>query len=105
MAKAQHVPVTLQSAPDALLYAGALYLLQMYVQEKEAFPEVEARFILDCGKAGAEAVTAMRIGHTHIRTHAPEPLRDKLLDIAAQLGVTVMDEQLNIDTKRVMHNS
>ncbi|MBY0407713.1 MAG: hypothetical protein K2Q01_08470, partial [Rickettsiales bacterium] len=39
----------------------------------------------------AETVSAMRTGHTHIRSTAEEPLRAKLMDIAGQLGVSVVE--------------
>jgi len=83
-------PVTLQTAPDAIFYAGSLYLLMMFQNAKAEFPDVQATFILDCGDAGAEAVSAMQMGHTHIRSTAPEPLLVKLKDIARQLGVCII---------------
>jgi len=80
-------PVTLQSAPDAIFYAGSLYLWQMFEQAKIYHPGVSAQFILDCGDAGAEAIAAIGIGHKHIRVHDP-----KLQDIAKQHGVQVHSE-------------
>ena len=82
--------VTLQSAPDAIFYAGSLYLLTMFQQAKVEFPESDATFILDCGDAGAEAIAAIQMGHTHIRSTAPKPLLEKLQNIANQFGVTVI---------------
>jgi len=87
-------PITLQSAPDAIFYAGSLYLLTMFQQAKAEFPDVGAIFILDCGDAGAETISAMQIGHTHIRTSAPQPLRAKLSDIAKQLDVTIFAQPM-----------
>lgn len=82
--------IILQSAPHAIFYAGELYLHTMFKQASAEFPNAKAIFILDCADAGAQAISAMRIGHTHIRSHAPEPLRAKLQDIANQLGVALL---------------
>ena len=80
----------LQSAPDAIFYAGGLYLLTMFRQAKAEFPGSDAIFILDCADASAEALAAMRMGHSHIRSAATEPLRAKLSDIAQQSGVVFL---------------
>ena len=85
-------PVTLQTAPDAIFYAGSLYLLLMFQSAKAEFPDTEAILILDCSDAGAEAISAMQMGHTHIRSSAAEPLRTKLRDIARQLNVIMVDD-------------
>lgn len=89
VAQKLNIPVTLQSAPDAIHYAGALYLLHMFEQAHKHFPEVSARFIVDCGDTGAEAVAAMQVGHKHLRSHANPELLEKLTDIAGQHGVQV----------------
>jgi hypothetical protein len=82
-------PIVLQSAPDAIFYAGALYLLKLFEQAQKEYPKADAIFILNCGDARAEAISAMQLGHKHIRSNAEPELREKLADIAAQLGVTV----------------
>lgn len=84
-------PLVLQTATGALLFAGAQYLLTMFQKAQAEHPGVRAILILDCGDAGAETVSAMRIGHTHIRSEATEPLRSKLVDIAQQLGIVVVE--------------
>lgn len=81
--------VTLQSAPAAACYAGSLYLLTLFQKAQARFPAAQARFILDCGEAGAEAVEAMRMGHRAIRSSAPPELAEKLADIARQLGCEI----------------
>jgi hypothetical protein len=86
------VPVMLQSAPDAIFYAGALYLLRMFEQAKTSFPDVECGFILDCADAGAEAIMAMQTGHTHIRSAATPEIRQKLAAIAEDHSVTIHTE-------------
>jgi hypothetical protein len=83
--------VTLQSAPDAIYYAGGLYLFELFAQAKASYPKVEADFILDCSDAGAEAIAAMQTGHRLIRSSAPAPIREKLASIAAQCGAVVVE--------------
>jgi len=84
-------PVMLQSAPDAIFYAGALYLLSMFREAQKQYPGSDAVFILDCADAGAETIDAIQMGHTHIRSSAPEPLLAKLADIAKQANVIFLD--------------
>ena len=81
------VPITLQSAPDAIFYAGSLYLFHLFQYAKSAYPKVRATFIIDCHDAEAEAIAAMQMGHTHLRSSAPEELRAKLADIVAEHGI------------------
>ena len=88
VAQELHCEVTLQSAPDAVFYAGALYLLRMFEQEKANFPDVNAQFILDCADSRAKAIEAMQTGHLHIRSNAPESIRKKLAAIAAEQGIS-----------------
>lgn len=83
--------VTLQSAPDAIFYAGALYLKALFEQAQSAFPQVDATYILDCADAGSDAIAAMQAGHRHVRSHAPAPLKQKLADIARQYDVRLWD--------------
>jgi hypothetical protein len=83
-------PVTLQSAPDAILYAGSLYLLTLYTQACAEFPDVKSTFILDCGEHGAQALEAMHIGHKHIRIRAASEMEKKIRSVAEQLGVDII---------------
>ncbi len=86
-----HTLLVLQTATGALRFAGAQYLLTMFQKAQAEFPAVRAVLILNCDDAGAETVSAMRIGHTHIRSSAPEILKAKLADIAQQLGVVMVE--------------
>jgi len=90
-AAALQTPLTLQSAPDAIFYAGSLYLLQLFAQAQAAFPGVKITCILDCSDAGAEAISAMQIGHKHLRSSAAPEIKVKLADIAEQMGVMLHD--------------
>jgi len=91
-AQAVQTPLVLQTATGALRFAGGQYLLSLFQKVQNEFPDVKALLILECDDAGAETVSAMRIGHTHIRSSAPDALRVKLVDIAQQLGVVVADD-------------
>lgn len=81
-----NAPVTLQSAPDALSYAGSLYLLHLFAEAKKAFPKTDAVCIADCGGDEADALQAMQAGHENIRLENRET---RIADIAAQYGIKV----------------
>jgi len=98
-----HVPVTLQTAPDAIFYAGPLYLKSLFDEAQHKYPKVKATCILDCGDAGAEAVAAMEAGHKFLRSSAHPEIRAKLASIAAQCGAELVDgeyEALDLLTVR-----
>ncbi len=86
-----NLPVTIQSPPDAIFYAGSLYFLHLFMQAQQAFPAVPTRFILDCADTGAEAVGALELGHRAIRSSAAEELRAKLRDIATGCGGELLE--------------
>lgn len=90
------VPVVLQSAPEAIFYAGNLFLKHMFMQAKAQFPGVEAHFIVDCGDAGAEALGAIAMGHTHLRSSAEPEIYAKIADAAEQYGVTMVSGEPEI---------
>ena len=90
-ADALQKPLVLQTATGALRFAGAQYLLTMYDKAHALYPNVSSVLVLNCGDAGAETVSAMRIGHKHIRCSAPDMLKAKLADIAQQLGVEMVE--------------
>lgn len=83
--------LVLQTATGALRFAGAQYLLTMYEKAHALYPQVEAKLVLNCDDAGAETVSAMRVGHKYLRSDAPEGLKAKLVDIAGQLGVVMVE--------------
>jgi len=81
-----NVPVTLQSPPEAIFYAGSLYLLHMFEFAQKACPKAKARFVIDAADSEAEAIAAMQTGHKHLRSNASEEIRTRLADIASQCG-------------------
>lgn len=83
--------IILQTAPDAIFYAGSLYLLSMFKQAQAAYPNVKSTFILDCGGAGAEVIAAIQDGHKNIKSSAKPEIRAKLKSIAEQNGVNLIE--------------
>lgn len=83
--------ITLQTTPDAIFYAGSLYLLNMFNQAQSAYPDVKATFVLDCGDAAAEVITAIQVGHKNIKSSAKPEIMAKLKDIAAGHGVNFIE--------------
>jgi hypothetical protein len=89
-AKSLNKPIALQSAPNALLYAGSLYLLHLFQEAERSHHDAQASYILDSSEAIAETIAAMHDGHRLIRTNAPEPWLTKIRDIASQLEVFLL---------------
>ena len=79
------VPVTLQSAPEAIFYAGSLYLLSLFSQAQQAFPAANACFLLDCGEARAEGIGVLQQGHRAIISDAPAAIRQQFQEMGAVL--------------------
>jgi hypothetical protein len=84
--------IILQSAPDAIFYAGSLYLLHMFEEARRHYPDVRATCIIDCADASGEAIAAMQMGHRHMRSSAPDELRDQLAGIARENDIAFYTE-------------
>ncbi len=83
--------IVLQTTPDAIYYAGSLYVLDIFKKAQAAYPSVKAEFIFDCGDAGAEVIGAMQDGHKTIKSSAHPEIRAKLKSIARQYGVNFIE--------------
>lgn len=83
--------ITLQTPPDAIFYAGSMYLLNMFKQAQAAYPHVKATFIFDCGVAHAEVIAAIQDGHKNIKSSAKPEIRAKLKEIATGHGVNFIE--------------
>ena len=92
VAQALNLAIILQSAPNAIFYAGGLYLFNLFEKAKRTFSNVAPVFILDCANAEAETMQALRIGHRHLRLDSRSNTWEKLVDIAAQYGATIHTE-------------
>jgi hypothetical protein len=83
--------VILETPPDAIYYAGSLYILDIFKKAQTAYPHVKAEFIFDCGDAGAEVIAAMQDGHKTIKSSAKPETRAKLKAIALGHGVNFIE--------------
>lgn len=83
--------IILQTTPDAIHYAGSLYILDIFKKALAAYPSVKAQFVFDCGDAGAEVIAAMQDGHKTIKSSAKPEIRAKLRAIAQQYGVNFIE--------------
>ncbi len=81
--------VTLASPPGAAAYLGAAVFRDMIGRAAAAHPGVEMRAVLDCGDDPGLALGALRQGIKWVRIEAPEEVRARLGDIAAQLGAAL----------------
>ena len=86
-------PVTLQSAPGALGYAGSLYLLNLFTQAMQTNPNTDAICMLDCGDMTGYAIGAITDGHKHLRADMPPEVFSRLESIASQYGATLYTGQ------------
>lgn len=87
-------PLTIQTATGALRFAGAEFLLATFKKARAEFPGVEAVLVLQCDDYAADTLHAMRSGHTHFRSSAPEPTYGKLKNIAQKLGLSLLEGEV-----------
>ena len=80
------VPVTLRSAAGAAAYLGAAVFRDIVAAAEATVPGVEVTAILDCGDDPGLALNALRQGVKGVRLEAPGDVRDRVADIAAQVG-------------------
>ncbi len=85
-AAAAGTPVTLASARRAAAYLGAAVFREMVSAAVQAVPGATYTAVLDCGHDAGLALNALRQGVKRIRVDAPEDVRRRLADIAAQCG-------------------
>ncbi|MCE2510234.1 MAG: hypothetical protein J4G10_04580 [Alphaproteobacteria bacterium] len=92
-AKKLHRAVTLRTPYGAAGLAGAGYFQKLAELAMRQYPDVDARFVLDCGASPGQALGAIRIGWKRIRLKAKPATLAKLRDIAAQAGTEFDDEK------------
>ena len=85
------VPVTLLSAPAAAASLGAAVFREMIAQAARDPPAVPVTAVLDCGSDAGRALGALRQGVRAVRLEAPDDVRAKVADIAAQLDARLDD--------------
>ncbi len=86
------VPVTLLSAPSAAASLGAAVFREMIAQAARDHPDVAVTAVLDCGSDAGRALGALRQGVRAVRLDAPDDVREKVADIAAQLDARLDDD-------------
>lgn len=88
-ARAVGRPVRLLSAPAAGAYAGGAWFTALVRLARDAFPDVTAEAVLDCGDEPGRALAALRAGVAHICLGGNARARAAVADIAAASGATV----------------
>ena len=81
-AAAAGVPVTLWSAPDAVLYAGLGFLRAVFEKAREAVPEAEHDVVVDCRGSAVLAHDALSRGFAGVAFTGRGALRKTLQAIA-----------------------
>ncbi|MEO5338469.1 MAG: hypothetical protein H7841_16510 [Magnetospirillum sp. WYHS-4] len=84
------VEVTLQGR---FLPMGAMVFRAMVEEAAARVPGARFRAILDCGGDPGYALNALRHGLKAVRLEAPPELRDRVSDIATQLGAALADDK------------
>jgi hypothetical protein len=83
-------PVTLLSAPGAVLFGGCAWWRALVGQVRAEFAGIALDDILDCADACGLAVGALRIGQHAIVLDPAAPGRRSVVAIAASLGAEVL---------------
>jgi len=83
-------PLTLHSPPGAARSMGAGYFLAMIDIARRQTPAALTLAVLDCGAAPGLALAALNAGAQAVQLDAAPMVLDKIADIAAQLGATLL---------------
>jgi phosphoglycolate phosphatase-like HAD superfamily hydrolase len=86
------VPLTLISAPAAAAHAGALWFLDIVGKARDAHPQVALTAVLDCADRAGDAQAALAAGATHVLFTGPTDVADRLAEIAATRGATLLTD-------------
>ncbi len=82
--------ITLASAPEAGIYAGAGWFGALIAAAREAVPAARCSAILDCGGDAGAAQAAIRAGIESIVFTGRTGVAERLADIAGQRGVRLL---------------
>lgn len=83
-------PVTLHSAPGAVHSLGVGYFLAMIDAARRRTPEAQSLAVLDCAAAPGFALAALGAGAEAVQLSATSTVLDKIADIAAQSGASLL---------------
>jgi len=86
------VPVTLMSARGMASFMGPLWFKAVIEEAGAARPDVPLVAVLDCADEPGTALGALRAGFKLVRFSGPEETRQRLDDIAGQMGAAVEGE-------------
>ena len=86
--------ITLRTPYGAASCAGAGYFQKVAELAARQYPDVDARFVLDCGASPGQALGAIRIGWKRIRLKGKPAVLAKVVDIAAQAGTELDAEEV-----------
>lgn len=82
--------VTLGSAPDAGIYAGAGWFAALIAAARAEVPAARSAALLDCGDDAGAAQAAIRAGIEGVVFTGHADVAERLADIAAQRGVRLV---------------
>ena len=88
-AAALGVGVTLVSAAGAGGYAGPLWFMALVDAARHDHPEIAVAAVLDCADEAGTALAALRAGVKQVRFTGPDPVRQRIAEIAAALGAAI----------------
>jgi len=86
------LPLTLYSPPDAVHSIGIGYFLAMIEAARRQTPATQSLAVLDCGAAPGLALAALRAGAEAVHLTGSPLVLDKVSDIAAQCGASLLRE-------------
>ena len=89
------VPVTLSSAPGAAAYVGPGWFQEVAAQARDAFPEVEATVLIDCGARPGHVLAALRTGFACVRFTGGKAVSERLAAIAEAYGAELVTGRLD----------
>ncbi len=84
------LPVTLLSAPGAVMFAGCLWWRQLVAAARSEYPCTEAGDILDCADASGLAMSALRSGVHHLVLWPEAPVWAAVAAVAVGQGGFVL---------------
>jgi acyl-CoA reductase-like NAD-dependent aldehyde dehydrogenase len=90
-------PVTLLSAPDAGIAAGAAWFGAMIAAAREAVPAAQSAALLDCGDDAGAAQAAIRAGIKAVVFTGRSDVARRLADIAGQHGCRLVTSRPEAD--------
>jgi fructose/tagatose bisphosphate aldolase len=86
-------PIIILSAPDSGIYAGPGWFKALVDAAREAVPEANATFILDCGDDAGAAQGAIRAGIEALIFSGRADVAERLAEIATARGLRLLTKR------------